>query len=1608
MITSAVAQAQRTPVSDTLWLTTGAVVMSAGEYDFERGGLVWIQFYELPDDDISRLFPFGFRLIQYVGNNTYLGSVPTSGFDATALRVRSVVQSSIYSRIAPELHPIVETHSEQLIDVAILLDSAARDQNNSSYLSALLFEYPASFSSDSLWLTASLPCWSLRQVALSYEVLYIESAPSKPTPENQRANIQHRANLITTSNGITYTGSGVKVAIGDEGPIGTHIDFMGRLEQLVYSNTEALPHSTIVGGILGGAGNLNPAHQGVAPGVSLKIVKSFDPVKEAFNLYNTDSIRITCASFSDGCNRGYTTLSHQVDDQIANWGGLMHVFSAGNAGEQDCDYGAGVGWGNITGGVKTAKNCITVGNVFPDDNIVSSSSRGPTADGRIKPDLVANGNGQTSTIPNNAYAETAGSSAAAPVIAGVIAQMYEANRVEFGAQVSSDLVKAALLNTAEDLGQAGPDYVYGWGRVHAGNAWQTIKNNHYFLGVSALGELDNEVVYNIEVPQNTHKLKVMLYWHDAPASPVAIHSLVNDLELRVSNSSGAIYQPYMLSVAENPTLLDSPAQPGEDHLNNVEQVVVAEPEAGVYTLHVTPFDLPSLFQRFVVVYEFVQDEIVIASPVADESVSIEEPYTVTWDAPSDNTESFQLSYSVDFGNTWVSMVQTPSTKRQYNWLVPSELAFTKVLLRIQAGDLSTISAAPFTVASPPKSLTFNSVCPESIKISWKPVPSAVSYTVYKLGNMYMDSVLVTQDTFANVPISDPNKEYWFAVRANGTNGMKSQRSIAISAGGGLFNCNPDKDVSVVQLSQPQSTVLHQCFDPSHNIAVVVRNTGTLFSEPLEVFYQVNNAPPVSQVLNTVFPPNVAVNVNFDIPFTPEVAGNYQFTVWVKMPNDEARYNDTIRLTLHVAEATELELPYIERFDSFDLQVGACGTSISLQNGWINEANIQDTDDWGITSKDHQTSLEVNSFCDQNSTGTAGKYLLLNNSNSCTDKEATLYSPCINLGDATQPQLNVWVRTFGIGNGQLHVDLFDGENWYPNISIPTQLNTKFDWQKVTVDLSIFANETIILRFRANTDNDPNTKVAIDNLSIIDVASAPIASFTFDHLTSCSGVSVRFKDNSYNSPTQWQWSFEPNTVAFVSGTHSGFQNPEVNFLNSGQYSITLIATNENGQDTFTSEQNVLISNGYPLPYRQDFEAIDLINIPTDWSLSNNDQSITWQLTQTISANIGTTHALYMDNHSYNAVDQNDLLVSPKLNLTDAINPLLRFDVAYATFSSQFNDQLTILVSDDCGNEFNYTLYQKDGAMLATAGEQMQAWSPKNWSEWRTEYIDLTPFVGNIIQIQFINTCGFGNNLYLDNILVCESTMLPKLNITVAPRLHVCADEQVTFTAQNCASFPYTAYLWEFGQLAIPTIANTIGPHMVTYPNTGVYPVRLLAEHPTLGYNAWSSTIEVLETPVAEFTYTQQGNEYSFNVPTGNFQTYHWEFGDGYTSTEPNPTHTYTSAGDFDAFLTVSNDCGESYGYQLIHTTTSINDPVNTNSKLQVFPNPADQAILIRTTFDLSNFADIFDMQGRKIYNLPIVQNQKQLQIDTRLLPSGAWVVRFQTVDGTYISCPFVVQR
>lgn len=654
----------------------------------------------------------------------------------------------------------------------------------------------------------ALPCFS-----------YFETLPTPGEPENLVGRTNHRSNSIASDydGGLKYDGTGMTIMMQDDGYIGPHIDYQGRNDQSNCSGcstNDADDHGDHVAGTIMGAGNIDPSTRGMAFGADLLVYGSSNANYNSVpNLYANNDMVITSKSYSAGCNGGYDGLASGLDEQVRVMPSLIHVFSAGNSGTTDCGYGAGSNWGNITGGHKSGKNVIAVGNLLSNDALAGSSSRGPATDGRIKPDICGVGSSVYSTIPNYTYGSKTGTSMSCPGVAGSIAQLYHAYKdMNGGTNPISGLIKATVLNTAEDLGNPGPDFKHGWGRINVRRAYELLSQNNYQTGTIAQGNNNN---HTIDVPVGTTELKLMLYWTDYEGSTNASIALVNDLNLVLTDPAMVSFNPWVLNPAANATTLDDDAIQGVDNLNNMEQVTINNPLPGTYTINVDGFAVPQGPQDYFLVYEYGRDEVTLTYPNGGEGLNPGNGQLIRWDA-TDNTTDFTLEYTTDNGASWNLINTVNANLRQTNWVVPTTVTgLAKV--RVSRGASSDESNEVFTILGTPNNLDFGWSCPDSLNITWNPVSGATGYEVSMLGTKYMDSIGTTSSTNLTVAASAA-VENWFSVRALGPDDARGERAIAIRKTPGEFGCtwsDPYAAMSVL-CESISNTTCAQVFDESIN------------------------------------------------------------------------------------------------------------------------------------------------------------------------------------------------------------------------------------------------------------------------------------------------------------------------------------------------------------------------------------------------------------------------------------------------------------------------------------------------------------------------------------------------------------------------------------------------------------------------------------------------------------------------------------------------------------------------------------------------------------------------------------------------------------------------
>lgn len=610
-------------------------------------------------------------------------------------------------------------------------------------------------------------------------VMYVEGVNLPSWPEGIVDRSLSRNNQLNRGPGWGYDGRNVTIGLADDGGL-LHLDFKGRVIDRTTGNLGN--HGEMTSGLAIGAGNIDPLGLGMAPGARLVLfdIASYEHITQAPLWYSQYRMVITSTSYGEGCGGFYSLTAQQLDQQVWDHPMLLHFFSAGNSGAEACPniYGGletnmGFHYGNITGGRKTSKNAITVGNVSSDDVLRSTSSRGPTSDGRLKPDICAQGQGSLTTGENNTYRQSSGTSASAPSLAGGAACLYDYYRETYNDQdPPAALIKACLLNSAEDLGVPGPDFSYGWGRANLARALAILQQGNYQQGNVAAGSTNTHTVM---VAAGVKEVKIMLYWNDRAGSPLAAKSLVNDLDARVVGPNGQLYTPWSPSSVAHVDSLGAPAHPRADRLNNAEQVVIVNPAPGTYSIQINGYQVPQGPQPYVLVFSYVYDNLEITYPIADDALEADEVATIRWEAYG-NTTPFTLEYSTNAGASWQTIASNiPGSQRYYEWTTPLQTS-AQAMLRLRRGSQVVASSGTFSIcASPAFDVQYHAT--NQCRVYWPPVAGAIGYEVFTLGDEYMQVVGTTTAAEWLMPVAI-SETYWISVRALLPGGKKGPRAIA--------------------------------------------------------------------------------------------------------------------------------------------------------------------------------------------------------------------------------------------------------------------------------------------------------------------------------------------------------------------------------------------------------------------------------------------------------------------------------------------------------------------------------------------------------------------------------------------------------------------------------------------------------------------------------------------------------------------------------------------------------------------------------------------------------------------------------------------------------------
>jgi subtilisin family serine protease len=627
-----------------------------------------IAFNSLADLNKESLEKDGITLMNYLPKNSFYARISTSINVLNHKNIAAIVPikqkwkqtPEIYADFIPD-YATVGNGSGYMLQLSIFSGEKKTVKENLFSLNE------ASIIDESInTLTVIIPSNKLDEIKSYDEVYFISAAPGKMVPLNRPGKSSHGSSYLDgyNDNGIHYSGEGISLMMTDDGLLNGHLDHKNRFDQSYCVNCSGSindAHGDHVAGTIMGAGNINPYAKGMATGINFFVENGYS--LDAFyttapTLYANDSLVVTSTSMGIPCEGGsgggaYGGMSSDLDEQFNLLPNLLSAVSAGNNGQDTCQFGVAE-WGNVASGLQSTKNGLTVGALNSLDIIAPFSSRGPLLDGRIKPDICGVGVGVYSTVPGNDYESWQGTSMSCPGVSGTTAQLYEAYKDHNnGSYPTAALMKAIILNSANDLGNKGPDFIHGFGKINGRKAFKTIENETYFSDTISTSQNQS---FTINVPINVNEFRVMLYWSDPEGNPSSSLALVNDLDLTISTPNSTTVLPWVLDHTPDPVLLSAPAVPGIDTVNNVEQITIDAPAPGNYQININGTSVPMGPQVYNVVYEFNYDEIHVNYPNGQEGFDSPSNVMIRWDAVT-GANDFLVEYTEDDGGTWLQLLQ---------------------------------------------------------------------------------------------------------------------------------------------------------------------------------------------------------------------------------------------------------------------------------------------------------------------------------------------------------------------------------------------------------------------------------------------------------------------------------------------------------------------------------------------------------------------------------------------------------------------------------------------------------------------------------------------------------------------------------------------------------------------------------------------------------------------------------------------------------------------------------------------------------------------------------------------------------------------------------------
>ena len=540
----------------------------------------------------------------------------------------------------------------------------------------------------------------------------------------------------------------------------------------------------------------------------------------------------------------------------------------------------------------------------------------------------------------------------------------------------------------------------------------------------------------------------------------------------------------------------------------------------------------------------------------------------------------------------------------------------------------------------------------------------------------------------------------------------------------------------------------------------------------------------------------------------------------------------------------------------------------------------------------------------------------------------------------------------------------------------------------------------------------------------------AAFSANQTNGCTPFQVNYTSNSPNA-TNYSWSFPGGTPST-----STEANPVVIYDNPGTFDASLTVSNGFDSDVSSMSQFITVNTLAPLTYdsQQNGNVIQLSNTTpgtqTQWTISDGGTSTQPNYTHTFQEN-GTFTVTLLVSNSCGSEETTFTVVVDALpsaaftaNQTSGCSPLqvtfssntanatnINWSFPGGTPSSSTESNPTVTYNTDGVFDVSLSVSNAFGSDASTMTQliSIATLAPQSFDSEQTDNIitlnnttansqtlwtisdGTTSTDANYVHT-FTENGTFTITLLSSNACGSEESsfdvtvdVFPESSFTTTGDVEGCIPFEKTYESTSINADEYN---WSFpgGE---PSISNEINP-TVTYLTTGTFDVSLEVSN-AFGTSQESQLglITISDIPAVEFEIVSQDmGTISFNSTISGGNSILWDFGDGNTSTEENPTHTYEEAGTYTVMLEVTNECGTAFFSDIV--VADIISDVEDLIPVDMFtlsPNPSSGEVNLifeaPTTESLTY--EVMDLTGRKIISQILergVRNQKVIINDAGL--------------------------